>query len=111
MQAKHQASVLFLANYEATANVVVNQGGTSSGKTYAIMQVLFHFAYEQPKQVITVVGKDIPNLKAGALRDALKIYHDSARITASVRSYNKSDRVFLFNNGSAKYPRPNYQPG
>ena len=100
MFANQQASVLFTANYKATPHIIVNQGGSSSGKTYAIIQVLFSIAGGQPKQVITVVGQDIPNLKAGALRDALKIYNDSVPITASVKSYNKSDRVFLFNNGS-----------
>jgi len=100
MPAKQQTSVLFPANHEATAPIVVNQGGTSSGKTYAIMQVLFRIACKQSKQVITVVGQDIPNLKAGALRDALKMYNDSEQIRASVKSYTKSDRVFLFNNSS-----------
>jgi phage terminase large subunit len=46
MLADQQGSILFNANYEATAHTVVNQGGTSSGKTYAIMQVLFCFACE-----------------------------------------------------------------
>ena len=32
---------LYNANLLASERVVVNQGGTSSGKTYSIMQVLF----------------------------------------------------------------------
>jgi phage terminase large subunit len=32
---------LFTANEQATERTVVNQGGTSSGKTYSIMQLLF----------------------------------------------------------------------
>ena len=100
MTADYQASVLFTANYGATAHTVVNQGGTSSGKTFAIMQVLFCIACERPMQVITVVGQDIPNLKAGALRDALKIYNGSAQVSACVKSYNKSERVFEFINGT-----------
>ncbi|HEY9003361.1 MAG TPA: terminase large subunit [Mucilaginibacter sp.] len=94
------ASALFTANYTATTHIVVNQGGSSSGKTYAIMQALFSLAGELPAQVITVVGQDIPNLKAGALRDALKIYNDSKPITACIKSYNKSERIFSFRNGS-----------
>ncbi|MBS1519553.1 MAG: phage terminase large subunit [Bacteroidetes bacterium] len=100
MLAKQQASTLFIANYDAEAHTVINQGGSNSGKTYAIMQVLFCFALEQEKQVITVVGQDIPNLKAGALRDALKIYGDTKLILASVKKYNKSERIFRFRNGS-----------
>ena len=101
MYTDYQASILFTANYQAKVNTVVNQGGTSSGKTFAILQVLFCFACETPELVITVVGQDIPNLKAGALRDALKICSESEQITSSIKAYNKSERVFEFRNGSA----------
>jgi phage terminase large subunit len=95
-----QTSTLFKQNYYAKAHVVVNQGGTSSGKTYAIEQVLFCLACAQPKVVITVVGQDIPNLKAGALRDALGIYNSWDVLQKMVKSYNRTDRVFEFTNGS-----------
>jgi len=94
------STILFKQNYNATAQVVVNQGGTSSGKTYAIEQVLFCLASENHKQVITVVGQDIPNLKAGALRDALNIYNNSDPLKAMVKNYNKTDRTFEFHNGT-----------
>jgi phage terminase large subunit len=97
---KFEGSVLFRQNYYSTAHIVVNQGGTSSGKTYAIEQVLFSLACETEKQIITVVGQDIPNLKAGALRDAVSIYSSSEAIQASVKSFNKTDRIFEFHNGS-----------
>lgn len=93
-------SELYLANYNSSAHVVVNQGGTSSGKTYAIDQVLFVLACQHPKTVVTIVGQDIPNLKVGALRDALNIYENSEPLKALVKSYNKSDRIFYFKNGS-----------
>lgn len=100
MNFDYKASILFYQNYYSNAHIIVNQGGTSSGKTIAIMQVLFCRACEE-KQVITVVGQDIPNLKAGVLRDALNIFSGSAQLMASVKSYNKSERIFEFNNGSA----------
>ncbi len=95
-----EGSILFKQNYLSTAHIVINQGGTSSGKTYAIEQVLFCLACAHDKLVITVVGQDIPNLKAGALRDALNIYYSSAAIQAMVKSFNKTDRVFEFYNGT-----------
>ncbi|WP_345948265.1 terminase large subunit [Mucilaginibacter sp. PAMB04274] len=95
-----QTSVLYKYNYQATAHIVVNQGGTSSGKTYAIQQVLFTLACEQPKQVITVVGQDIPNLKAGAMRDAQSIINSSAALQNMIKSFNKSDRIYELHNGS-----------
>jgi len=79
---------------------VINQGGTSSGKTFAIEQALFCIAGECSKQVITIVGQDIPNLKAGAMRDALNIYGSSPVLQAKIKNYNKSDRIFEFTNGS-----------
>jgi phage terminase large subunit len=96
----YEASVLFKRNYTATAYIIINQGGTSSGKTYAIEQVLFCLACEKDKQVITVVGQDIPNLKAGALRDAMNIYNQSIQLKKLVKNINRTDRIFEFYNGS-----------
>lgn len=94
------STILFKQNYNATSHIVVNQGGTSSGKTFSILQSLFCIACQQNKQVITVVGQDIPNLKAGALRDALSIYEGSEQIKSRVKTYNRSDRIFEFHNGT-----------
>jgi phage terminase large subunit len=98
-----RATILFKQNYYTEAHIVVNQGGSHSGKTFSIQQVLFCRACEAEKQVITVVGQDIPNLKAGVLRDALGIYNSSETLQTLVKRYNKTDRVFEFHNGSAEY--------
>lgn len=95
-----QTSVIFERNYNTDAEVVVNQGGTSSGKTYSILQVLCLKAIEQPDQVISVVGQDVPNLKSGALRDMQSIVASSADIQSWIKGYNASDRIFTFHNGS-----------
>ncbi|MEP6613509.1 MAG: terminase large subunit [Mucilaginibacter sp.] len=99
--APQQASILFNSNFKSDSHIIINQGGTSSGKTFSILQALFCFACqaEQPL-VITVVGQDIPNLKAGALRDAQSIYYAWPQLQAMVKSYNKTDRIFEFNNGT-----------
>lgn len=94
-----KTSVLYEANYTATEDIIVNQGGSSSGKTYSILQVLFTYAIQSP-EVITVVGESIPNLKIGALRDALDIYNASEQLREFISDYNKTDRVFTFPNGS-----------
>jgi phage terminase large subunit len=95
-----EASILYEVNYNSTANKVVNQGGTSSGKTYAIIQALFTKLAEKKGKVATVVGQDIPNLKSGALRDALDIYSGSEILQRLIKSYNRTDRIFEFRNGS-----------
>ena len=92
-------SALYRQNFKSTKDIVVNQGGTSSGKTYAILQVLFAKAISETC-IITVVGQDIPNLKVGALRDAIDIHNGDDAIKQQVVFYNRSDRVFSFMNGS-----------
>ena len=92
-------SALYRQNFNSTKDIVVNQGGTSSGKTYAILQVLFAKAISETC-IITVVGQDIPNLKVGALRDAIDIHNGDDAIKQQVVFYNRSDRVFSFMNGS-----------
>jgi phage terminase large subunit len=95
-----QTSIIFERNYNSTAEVIVNQGGTSSGKTYSILQVLCLKAINEPDQVISVVGQDVPNLKSGALRDMQTIVASSPDIQSWIKGYNASDRIFTFHNGS-----------
>ena len=95
-----QTSVIFERNYNSIAEVVVNQGGSGAGKTYSIMQVLCLKAIEQPNQVISVVGQDVPNLKSDALRDMQSIVASSTDIQSWIKGYNASDRIFTFHNGS-----------
>jgi len=57
-------------------------------------------ALEKPGSVITVVAQDIPNLKKGALRDALRVINRSPKLKAQIADYNKSDRVITFKNGT-----------
>jgi len=90
---------LYRLNYNSQADIVVNQGGTSSGKTYAILQVLFSLAIKS-ECTITVVGQDIPNLKVGALRDALDIINADEVIQQQLASYNRSERLMTFLNKS-----------
>lgn len=91
---------VFLSNRNATTDIVINQGGTSSGKTYSILQNLFLHAIENDRAIITVAGQDIPNLKVGPIRDAHNILENTEGLSNYVLDYNKSDRVFTFVNGS-----------
>lgn len=87
-------------NPPAGKKIVINQGGTSSGKTYSLLQVCVLLCLEQ-KRICTVAGQDIPNLKAGPLRDLQdRILPDWAEARRYIASYNKTDRVFTFKNGS-----------
>ena len=93
-------SDLFLSNLYANERVLINQGGTSSGKTYTIVDLLFCLGMEADNQVITVVGQDIPNLKKGAYRDAKKIWGDSELYQQWYSKPNETERIFTCRNGS-----------
>ena len=95
-----QVLPLYHANMNATARVVVNQGGTSSGKTYSLMQVLFVLGMTEDRQVITVVGQDVPNLKKGAYRDAKTILDGSPLLRAWWPYVNEGERIIRCQNGS-----------
>lgn len=95
-----EVSDLFMANKEAMERTVVNQGGTSSGKTYSIMQLLFEMAMNEGEMIVTIVGQDVPNLKKGAYRDAKTILNRSAVLQMWFPYVNESERVIRCVNGS-----------
>lgn len=69
---------LFRANTAEGVRTFVNQGGTASGKTYTILQVLLYHAIRENGIIVTVCGQDLPNLKVGAFRDCKNIIRGSA---------------------------------
>lgn len=59
-----------LEAYEAGNRLVINQGGSSSSKTYSILQLLYIIAkYSARKLSIHVVSRSLPHLKLGAMHD------------------------------------------
>ena len=95
-----QVLPLYDVNINAKERTVVNQGGTSSGKTYSIMQVLFTLGMEDAGSITTVVGQDVPNLKKGAYRDAKRILESSELLRAMWPYVNEGERIIRCLNGS-----------
>lgn len=91
---------VFYANYNSVTKVTVNQGGTSSSKTYSICQLLFLKAINEAGMIITITGESIPNLKKGAYRDCEIIYSRTKELANYISFWNKSDRIIYFKNGS-----------
>lgn len=90
---------LFKANTTEGVRTFVNQGGTSSGKTYTLMQVLIYFALMDNGCVITIAGQDLPNLKVGAMRDAKTIINNNDWLRNYFK-FNESSSFFQGLNGS-----------
>lgn len=78
----------------------VIQGGTSAGKTIAILLLLIDYATRNPNKLITVASVNHPHLRRGALRDFKNILTDNNYWDYYEINYNKSESTFTFFNGS-----------
>lgn len=77
----------------AKARVIINQGGSSSSKTFSILQLLYIIAkYSHDRKVIHVVSRSLPHLKHGAMADFEKILTTEGVIVDEVK--NKSDYYY-----------------
>jgi phage terminase large subunit len=68
-----KTSEIFEKNYTASTRIVVNQGGSRSGKTYSILQMLIVIAMQEKGKVFSIVRKSLPSLKMTAYRDFFEI--------------------------------------
>lgn len=83
---------------KADIRVIVNVGGTRSGKTYSILQLFAWLAYVSKEPLLfSVVTQTFPQLRQGAMRDFAKI----------VKEYpyeeNKSDHIFSIGNSMIEF--------
>lgn len=91
---------LWYANLDASRRIRVNQGGTSSGKTYTIIDLLMHLGCVNKNLIISVISETIPNLKKGAYRDAKSILANSDYYKYYYTKINETDRIFYSRTGS-----------
>lgn len=94
---------VYYANYQSLADIVINQGGTDSGKTYALIQLMYTIATTTPAPkvdpIITILNESVPNAKKGAYRIAKAIYNNNEKLQDYVVDWNNGDRVITFSTG------------
>ena len=71
-------------------NIVVNKGGTRSGKTWSLLQCVYYLASRQRNKVISVIGETIPFLKRGAIRDFRLVIDD----LWNSDNWNSTDKIY-----------------
>lgn len=91
---------LYQATLECDTPILVQSGGSSSSKTYSILQALLTIASTEKDRVITIVGQDIPNLKKGAIRDTMRIISDTPFFQQQITNHNRSSHTYEFITGS-----------
>ena len=71
---KIQTNVVYKHLVKSNKKIVVEQGGTRSGKTYNILLfIIFHYCTNNTGKIITICRKTFPSLRATVLRDFLQI--------------------------------------
>lgn len=88
-------SELFAHNYEAKEPIVVNQGGSRSGKTYSIIQVLIAKAAQSRGKTYTIARKTLKSLRSTAMRDFFDILQAAGLYTEA--AHNKSENIYHLN--------------
>ncbi|GAF89110.1 unnamed protein product, partial [marine sediment metagenome] len=78
----------------------LNEGGTSSSKTYSILQLLILIAqYAKDNFLISVVSESLPHLKRGCIRDFINIMGDEF----DSDKYNKTEHIYTFGKGVIEF--------
>jgi phage terminase large subunit len=95
-----KATELYEMNLNAATPIVINQGGTGSGKTYAILQALLKRAWHE-RLHISVCSVTMPHLKRGALRDWLSILEMNGLYDESIHS--KSEHTFKIRKSTVEF--------
>lgn len=76
----------------------VIQGGSSAGKTIAILLILIDIAQSRKNILISVVSETMPHLKKGAIRDFLSIMEGHGYFKED--NWNRTDFIYEFETGS-----------
>ena len=96
MEKNVKVSAVFRRNYEASTKIVVNQGGSRSGKTFSILQLLILVkAFEATDMVFSIVRRSMPALKASAMRDFFEILKSADLYNE--RHHNKTENTYMLN--------------
>ena len=77
-------------------HVIVNKGGTRSGKTWSLLQLCVALAAHCKGILISIVGETLPFLKRGVIRD----FHSMMGGAWNADKWNATDYVYTFDNGS-----------
>lgn len=74
------------------------QGGSSAGKTVALLLYLIDFAQNKQNKTVSIVSATLPHLKRGAIRDFISILTEEGWFDDN--NWNKTNYTYKFNSGS-----------
>lgn len=105
-----KSTPIFQKNWESTKRIVINRGGTRSGKTYSMCQILAIWLINGKiresdemvdEGVIHVVRKNKSTIEATVMRDFEEVLHDNELY--GLVEHNKTLRQYKFETTKGKY--------
>lgn len=86
----------------STAKIVVQQGGTRSGKTYNILLwIIFAYCQKNEGKIITICRKSFPALRGTVMRDFFQIIKDHEIYSEDFHS--KSNNEYILNGNTIEF--------
>lgn len=97
-----ECNVQFYQTLNSKARIKVHQGGTRSGKTYAICQYLIYKLTSSTKPlVISIVRKTLPAIKGSVQRDFMEILDKLGILFLG--NHNKSENTYTFGHHTVEF--------
>ena len=95
---KIQTNKVYKHLLKSDKKIIIEQGGTRSGKTYNILLwIIFHYCTQNKNKTVTICRKTFPSLRASVMRDFLTILKQYKIYSEEL--HNKSNSEYrLFNN-------------
>ena len=91
-----KVTTIYRRNLEAATSgkrFIINQGGTSSSKTYSILQTIITLCHLRKNLIVSIVAETVPHLKRGAIRDFFHILRTEGLYAED--KHNKSDNSYM----------------
>lgn len=86
----------------STKKIVVEQGGTRSGKTYNILLwIIFHYCAKHTGHTITIARKTFPAVRSSVMRDFLDILKQHELYNEE--AHNKSNHEYILNGNLVEF--------
>lgn len=96
---------VFDENLEALVSgfkIIVNKGGTRSGKTWAVLQLLYIIAERSRKPLlVSVVSETLPHLKKGCIRDFQTMLQDEGKWNEA--DWNATDKIYRVRSSTIEF--------
>jgi len=97
-----ECNVQFYQTLNSKARIKVHQGGTRSGKTYAICQYLIYKLTSTTKPlVISIVRKTLPAIKGSVQRDFMEILDKLGILFLG--NHNKSENTYTYGHHTVEF--------